>query len=89
MIAAMLAGCVVAPVPGEPVYEPPAVAVEPSTSVFVWWPWPHYAVEHHYVVDRDRVVIHDNHYFPTYGRSQRYIRNEQGAHPGWYRHDRG
>jgi len=55
----------------------------------VWWPWPHYAVEHHYVVDRDRVVIHDNHYFPTYGRSQRYIRNEQGAHPGWYRHDRG
>ncbi len=82
-----LGGCVVAPVPGEPVYEPPAVVAEPEVSVFVLFPFPHYEVEHHYVVENDRVIIRDRHYTPFSRRSQRYIRNDQGPHRGWYRHD--
>jgi hypothetical protein len=83
-------GCAVTvPPPGEPVYEPPVAVEEPPVSVYVWWPWPHYEVEHHYVVEnRDRVVIQDRHYFPTYGRSRRYIRNDAGNHRGWYKHER-
>ena len=88
MLIAGLSGCLVtAAPPGEPVYEPPAVAVEPEVSVFAWWPWPHYEVEHRYVVENDRVIIRDRHYFPTYGRSRGYIRNDNGRHRGWYKHE--
>src|SRR5437660_12053601 len=87
-VIACLSGCFVAPVPeGEPVYEPPAAVEEPPVSVFVWTPWPHYEVEHHYVVEHDHVTIRDRHYFPTYGRSRTYIRNDHGKHQGWYKHE--
>ena len=84
-----LSGCLIAPAPppGEPVYEPPAVVVEPSVSVWGWAPWPHYEVEHHYTVEHDRVIIRDRHYFPSYGRSHAYIRNDNGQHKGWYKHE--
>jgi hypothetical protein len=88
LLAALLGGCVAAVPAGEPVYEPPAVVEEPSVSVFAWFPWPHYEVDHHYVVDNDRVVIHDRHYFPTYGRTRTYIRNDNGKHPGYYKHEK-
>ena len=89
VVVTSLAGCLVAatPPPGEPVYEPPVAVEEPSTSVFVWFPWPHYEVDHHYRVENDHVTIRDNHYFPSYGRSRSYIRNDQGQHRGWYKHD--
>ena len=85
-----LSGCaVVAPVPsGEPVYEPPAVVVEPPAHTWVWWPWPHYEVEHHYVVEHDRVIIRDRHYTPFARSSRPYIRNDHGRHRGWYKHER-
>ena len=90
VLIASLTGCFVASVPeGEPVYEPPAAVEEPSTSVFVWAPWPHYEVEHHYVVEHDHVTVRDRHYFPTYGRGRPYIRNDQGKHQGWYKHEHG
>jgi hypothetical protein len=84
-----LSGCAItATVPsGEPVYEPPAVVVEPPVSIWVWWPVPHYEVEHHYVVEDEHVIIRDRHYFPTYGRSRPYIRNDKGKHRGWYKHE--
>jgi len=88
IVVTSLTGCLVtAPPPGEPVYEPPVAVEEPSASVFVWFPWPHYEVEHHYRVESDHVTIRDNHYFPSYGRSRTYIHNERGQHRGWYKHD--
>ena len=86
---ACLSGCFVAtaPPPGEPVYEPPAYVEEPPVSVWVWTPWPHYEVEHHYVIEHDHVTIRDRHYFPSYGRTRPYIRNDNGRHRGWYKHD--
>ena len=89
LLVACLTGCFVATVPeGEPVYEPPAVVEEPPASVFVWTPWPHYEVEHHYVVEQnEHVIIRDRHYFPTYGHTRPYIRNDQGKHQGWYKHE--
>src|SRR5690348_5583519 len=87
ILAWCAAGCAVAVPAGEPVYAPPVAVQEPPVSVFVWWPWPHYEVEHRYIVEnRDRVVIHDRHYFPSNGRSRRYIRNYEGNRRGWYRH---
>jgi hypothetical protein len=87
IVVGCLTGCFVSPVPsGEPVYEPPYVVAEPSASVFVWWPWPHYDVEHHYVIENDRVVIRDRHYGPFPRRTRPYIRNDRGNHRGWYRH---
>jgi len=88
VLVAYLSGCaVMATVPsGEVVYAPPAVVVEPPVSVWVWWPWPHYEVEHNYVVENDHVIIRDRHYFPFYGRSRAYIRNDSGRHRGWYKH---
>ena len=85
-----LAGCLVAtaPPPGTPVYEPPVVVQEPPVETWIWFPWPHYDVEHHYVVENEHVRIYDRHYFPSYGRSRPYIRNDGGRHPGWYRHER-
>lgn len=72
-----MAGCAITAVPvGEPVYGPPAVVEEPPVAVWGWAPWPHYEVEHHYTVEDEHVVIHDRHYFPTYGRSRAYIRND-------------
>ena len=84
-------GCFVAPVPvGAPVYEPPVVVEEPPVATWRWGLWPHYEVEHHYIVDDERVIIRDRHYFPSYGRTRPYIRNDTGKHKGWYRHeDRG
>jgi hypothetical protein len=82
-----LGGCAVTAVPvGEPVYAPPLAVEEPAVSVWGWWPWPHYDVEHHYVVEDDHVTIHDRHYFPTYGRSNAYIHNDEGRHRGWFKH---
>jgi hypothetical protein len=86
-LACCLSACAVVPA-GEPVYAPPAVVEEPPVSVWVWTPWPHYEVEHHYVVENDRVTIRDRHYAPFFGRTHRYIRNNEGRHKGWYRHDR-
>ncbi|SRR5581483_8385940 len=80
------AGCFVGPPPG-PVYGPPGVVEEPPVATFAWGFWPHYEVDHHYVVNNDRVIIHDRHYFPSYGRTKRYIQNDRGEHRGWYRHD--
>jgi hypothetical protein len=88
-LVASLVGCTVTVPAGQPVYEPPAVVEAPPVSVFVWWPWPHYEVEHRYVVENDHVTIHDNHYFPSYGRSRAYIRNDSGKHRGWYKHEHG
>ena len=59
---------------------------EPSVSVWGFWPWPHYEVEHHYTVEDEHVTIHDRHYFPSYGRSRAYILNDNGKHRGWYKH---
>ena len=85
-----LSGCLVVPgpPPGEPVYEPPVAVVEPSVSTYVWFPWPHYEVEHRYVVENEHVTIRDRHYFPSNGRGRAYIRNDNGQHRGWYKHDR-
>ena len=90
LLVAYLSGCAVTASvpPGEVVYEPPVVVEEPSVSVWGWWPWPHYDVEHHYVVEHDHVTIQDRHYFPSYGRSRAYIRNDNGKHRGWYKHGR-
>ena len=88
VVAGSLSSCLVATgPPGEPVYAPPAVVVEPPVAEFHWGWWPHYEVEHHYVVDNERVNIRDRHYFPTYGRTRPYIQNNQGQHKGWYKHD--
>jgi hypothetical protein len=81
-----LGGCAIGVPVGEPVYEPPAVVAEPEVSAWVWWPWPHYDVEHRYVVEDDHVIIHDRHYTPFYRRTQPYIRNDKGRHKGWYKH---
>jgi hypothetical protein len=86
-IAWSLGGCAVYPA-GEPVYEPPVAVVEPPVSVWVWAPWPHYEVEHRYVVDDEHVVIHDRHYTPFNARTRPYIRNDNGKHRGWYKHER-
>lgn len=86
-VAIALGSCAVVPV-GQPVYEPPAYVEEPPASVWVWAPWPHYEVDHHYVIQNDRVVIHDQHYTPFHRETRRYIQNRDGKHPGWYRHDR-
>jgi len=85
-----LSGCAITATvpPGEVVYEPPAVVEQPPVSVWVWSPWPHYEVEHNYVVENDRVIIRDRHYTPFSARTHPYIRNDQGKHRGWYRHDR-
>ena len=72
--------------PGGAVYEPPVVVEEPSVSVWGFWPWPHYEVEHHYRVEDEHVTIRDRHYFPSNGRSRAYIRNDSGKHKGWYKH---
>jgi hypothetical protein len=64
-LVASLVGCTVTVPAGEPVYEPPAVVEAPPVSVFVWWPWPHYEVEHCYVVENDHVTIHDNQLLPV------------------------
>ena len=89
IVVSYLTGCFVAAVPpGEPVYGPPVVVAEPSASVFVWWPVPHYEVEHHYVVENERVIIRDRHYGPFSSRTHPYIRNDRGQHRGWYKHDR-
>jgi hypothetical protein len=88
VLACCLSACAVTVPVGEPVYEPPVVVAEPPVSVWVWTPWPHYEVEHHYAIENDRVIIHDRHYTPFYGRTHRYIRNDQGNHRGWYKHER-
>ena len=90
VLVAYLGGCAVMATvpPGEVVYEPPAVVEEPAVSVWAWWPWPHYEVEHNYVVEHDHVIIRDRHYFPSYGRSRAYIRNDSGRHRGWHKHER-
>src|SRR5437016_5129461 len=84
----VLGACAVSIPPGEEVYAPPVVVEEPEVSVWAWWPWPHYEVEHRYVVENDRVIIRDRHYFPSNGRSRAYIRNDRGKHQGWYKHRR-
>ena len=86
-LAAGLGGCVVAPPVGEVVYEPPAVAVEPPTYAFHWGIFPHYEVDHHYVIDDEHVHIRDRHYYPGWEASHRYVRNDRGRHRGWFRHD--
>jgi hypothetical protein len=88
VFVAYLSGCAVTVPPGEVVYEPPAVVEEPPVSVWVVWPWPHYEVEHNFVVENDHVIIRDRHYFPSYGRARTYIRNDSGRHRGWYKHRR-
>ena len=90
VLVAYSSGCLVTPaVPaGEAVYEPPVVVEEPAVSVWGFWPWPHYEVEHHYTVEDEHVTIHDRHYFPSYGRARPYIRNDSGKHKGWYKHSR-
>ena len=85
--ALALAGCVVAPPVGEAVYAPPAVAVEPPSYSFSWWFPPHYEVDHHYVIENEHVNIHDRHYYPLYEQSHRYVRNDEGRHRGWFKHD--
>jgi len=85
VVACGVGGCLAVPA-GEPVYEPPAVVAEPDVSVWVWWPWPYYEVEHHYVVENDRVIIHDRHYTPFARRTHPYVRSDSGKHRGWYRH---
>ncbi len=85
--ALAISGCVVAPPAGEVAYGPPDVYVEPPHSEFVFFPWPHYDVEHHYVIEDDHVHIRDRHYFPFYGRTHRYVRNDEGRHRGWFRHE--
>ena len=61
LLVAYLSGCAVTATvpPGEVVYEPPVVVEEPAVSVWAWWP--HYEVEHNYVVENDHVVIRDRH----------------------------
>jgi len=81
-----LGGCVVSVPPGEPVYEAPAYVEGPPVSVWVWSPWPHYEVEHNYLVNNDRVIIRDRHYTPFAHQTHRYIHQDQGPHRGWYRH---
>lgn len=81
-----LTGCVVGVPPGAPLYAPPAVLEEPPVYQWSWWGWPHYDVEHRYVVDHDPVSIHDRHYFPFFGSTTRYIKNDEGKHKGWYQH---
>ena len=89
-LAVYLSGCAItaAVPPGEVVYQPPVAVQEPPVSVWAWTPWPHYEVQHNYVVERDHVTIRDRHYFPSYGHSRRYIRNDNGRHQGWYKHNR-
>jgi hypothetical protein len=86
VVVSSLSGCLVAAPRGEPIYEPAVVA--PPVAVLGWWPWPHYEVEHHYVVEDEHVTIHDRHYFPLNGRSRAYIRNDNGQHKGWLKHRR-
>jgi len=89
LVAALACGasaCWVSVPEGEPVYEPPVAVVEPPVSVWVWTPWPHYEVEHRYVVENDRVIIRDRHYTPFYRNTRPYIRKDEGRHRGWYRH---
>ena len=87
LLVACLTGCFVATVPeGEPVYEPPAVVEEPPASVFVWAPWPHYEVEHHYVVENEHIYRVHHHYYPFYDRVHPPCRREHGEHRGWFKH---
>jgi len=86
LLACCVSACTVTVPAGEPVYEPPAYVVEPSTSVWVWGPWPHYEVEHNYIVNNERVIIRDRHYTPLNRQTHRYIYQDQGPHRGWYRH---
>ena len=67
VLVAYLGGCAVMATvpPGEVVYEPPAVVEEPAVSVWAWWPWPHYEVEHNYVVEHDHVIIPRSALFPV------------------------
>ena len=86
LLGSAVTGCVVHAPPGEPVYGPPAVVVEPPTYEFSWWVWPHYEVDHHYVIDGDHVRIHDQHYYPGYDETHRYVHNDGGRHRGWFEH---
>ena len=88
VVAWYLSGCAItATVPaGEPVYEPPVVVVEPPAYQWHWWIWPHYDVEHHYVIEQEYVNIRDHHYYPLYEKAHPYVRNDQGKHKGWYKH---
>ena len=87
LLGVVLGGCVLEPPVGEPVYGPPAVVVLAPTYEFHWWAIPHYDVEHHYVIQNDHVTIHDNHYYPGWEQTHRYVHNDAGQHRGWYRHD--
>ena len=83
-IAGCLAGCTVTVPSGEPIYAPPAVVEEAPAYRWRWF-WPHQEVEHHYVVENDRVVVHENRYYPGYDRSHPYVRQDEGNHRGWYK----
>ena len=85
LVACALGGCTVTVPGGEPVYAPPAVVEEQPVYRWHWYGWPHQEVEHHYVVENDRVVVHENRYYPGYDRSHPYVKNNDGNHKGWYK----
>ena len=58
------------PPPGGPAIRAPAIVEEPPVYQWSWWGWPHYDVEHRYVVDNDHVAVHDRHYFPFFGSTR-------------------
>jgi hypothetical protein len=72
---------------GEAVYGPPAVVAETPGYEFYWGPWPHYEVDHRYVIEDEHVHIRDNHYYPFYETAHPYVHNDQGKHKGWFKHD--
>jgi hypothetical protein len=74
------AGCAVtATVPAGESYAPPVSVAGPPVSVWLWSPWPHYEVEHRYVVEH-----RDRGYCRSYGHSRRHIRDDRGRRRGWY-----
>ena len=87
MAALAIGGCMVAVPANEPLYGRPAVVVEPPSYRWRWWAVPHYEVEHHYIVDNERVNIRDRHYQPFARQTRRYLKNDQGEHKGWFKHD--
>src|SRR5262245_303594 len=88
LLATALGGCAIQPVPGEAVIRPPGVIVRAPTYHWHWWYWPHYDVEHHYVVDQRTVIVRDHHYYPFYEETNPYVHKDHGKHKGWYKHHR-
>ena len=87
VLSALIAGCAVqGTVPGGVIVTPPAVVVQPPVYHWQWGAWPHYEVEHHYVVENEHIYRVHHHYYPFYDRVHPPCRREHGEHRGWFKH---